>query len=635
MRIALSWRGAVVLTALLLAAPEHVVAEKGHGGRGHGGGGGGGRAASSGHSSAHSSGGHSAPSARGMGGGAARSDGPSIGRSSPSSSARSHASGERPLVSSRSRDLSAPRDIAPRNSVPRDSARAVRARDLAGDSVRSAPRATHNPPRSLSDIAPPRNSLAAPADIARGGSERRGRESGRLATPRSAASRAPLGSERALRSADLHDHGNGTVHDHATGQFLHRHDTRTLHNHDTGDRVRVRSDGAVRSLTRTSERDRFRGADGRDGNRQRFDGHHDGDQHDWDHHRFDGHRDDFGRFRQRDRFSFLFAFGNPYYSPFYPFYNPFYAPAVYGAQFYGNYGPGYGYPGYGYGSFLPSWPYYEYDPYCDDLPGYGYVVNAPSYAYGGSSGAGGLGAAPVYSDAAPRAVEPPAVMDARSSASYGVARPAAPAGPDARGEPRELLAAAEPAADARSSQFAGAGEEAFQAGNYDEAARSWRHALLDDPTNGTLLMMYAQGLFARGQYDEAAGATQQAMRLLPEEQWGVVVKNYTELYSNTQDYVDQLRVLEAKVREQPDSASLRFLVGFHYGYLGYPADAVRELDKLAELAPQDQMGGRLRDQMAAKANLGRRLDERTARDQPADQDKTSAGSDARDVPPPK
>ena len=89
--------------------------------------------------------------------------------------------------------------------------------------------------------------------------------------------------------------------------------------------------------------------------------------------------------------------------------------------------------------------------------------------------------------------------------------------------------------------YADRGEAAFKTGNYTEAVYDWRHALVDDPQNGTLGMLYAQALFAYGTYDEAAGATQVAMSLLPIDQWGVVVKNYTDLYPNIGSYTNQLR----------------------------------------------------------------------------------------------
>lgn len=148
--------------------------------------------------------------------------------------------------------------------------------------------------------------------------------------------------------------------------------------------------------------------------------------------------------------------------------------------------------------------------------------------------------------------------------------------------------------------FGAAGEAEFKAGNYEKAVKTWRHAVLDDPKNGVLVMMLGQGLFASGKFDEAAGATQQGMLLLKEEDWGVVVSNYRELYSKIGDYTTQLRALEKARKDKPEDPALRFLLGFHYAYLGFPNEAVKELDKAISLAPQDELAGRLKDVLDAK-----------------------------------
>jgi tetratricopeptide (TPR) repeat protein len=202
---------------------------------------------------------------------------------------------------------------------------------------------------------------------------------------------------------------------------------------------------------------------------------------------------------------------------------------------------------------------------------------------------------PVYALAP--SYDPPARTDATAIATEP-ARPRAAATYNPDG-----AAPANPAASIAdsSSPFVRQGEEAFKARDYNTAVRHWRHALVDEPKNATLVMMLAQAHFAAGEYDEAAGATQAAMALMPPEKWGVVVENYAELYSDSQDYVDQLQALEKAIKEDTKNPALRFIVGFHYGYLGYPVEAVRELDKLLELAPKDQAGRKLRDLMAEGA----------------------------------
>ena len=233
------------------------------------------------------------------------------------------------------------------------------------------------------------------------------------------------------------------------------------------------------------------------------------------------------------------------------------------SPFFGGFGfPFIGYSPYGYGyGYNYGYPYY----------GRSYRRIFPYYGYGGL-GYYGYGFSPY------------------SYGNYGYAT-----GPAVAAQP-----AAQPATTA-SGQFAQQGELEFKDRNYKAAIKSWRHALVDDPQNGVLVLMLAQALFADGQFDEAAGAVQQGLSLLPDDQLGVVVSNYKELYRSVQDYTNQLRALEKAAKAEPDEPAKLFLLGYHYGYLGYPTHALKKLDELLKIAPEDQMAHRLRDLMAAKA----------------------------------
>jgi tetratricopeptide (TPR) repeat protein len=222
-----------------------------------------------------------------------------------------------------------------------------------------------------------------------------------------------------------------------------------------------------------------------------------------------------------------------------------------------GYRHGYPYFGYGFGfggwwlSSLLNWP-----------GGYGYG----SYGYG------------YYGPGAYATLDPAAIGLATG---------------DLIGQDQSSLAAS-------AGQFADAGETAFRAGDYRGAVYAWRHAVLDDPQNPVLVMLLGQALFATGQFDEAAGATQAAMHVLPKDQWGVVVVNFRELYGNVPDYTTQLRALETAVAEKPDNPALRFLAGFHYAYLGYPQLAIDQLEKGLKAEPRDEMAKQLRDEMQSK-----------------------------------
>lgn len=144
------------------------------------------------------------------------------------------------------------------------------------------------------------------------------------------------------------------------------------------------------------------------------------------------------------------------------------------------------------------------------------------------------------------------------------------------------------------------GELRFRSRDYRSAAYYWKHASAGDPQNGVLKMMRAQALLANGQFNAAATATRDAMQLLPESQWGVVVTNRRELYGEPRDYLDQLLALDKAAKANPADPALRFLAGFHYAYLGYPKAAVDNFDKGLKLSPQDELALKLRNDMQAR-----------------------------------
>ncbi len=245
---------------------------------------------------------------------------------------------------------------------------------------------------------------------------------------------------------------------------------------------------------------------------------------------------------------------------------------------YGGYG---GYGGGGYGGYGGSG--------CGGYGGYGGGYGG----YGGGYGSGNYGYNPCgqgyagYNDPNAYAnLSPVATTAVAGQSNLGLTQSTTP------------LPTNDPAASAK--DFASRGETAFKAGDYNGAVYAWRHSVLDDPQNGVLTMMLGQALFATGKFEEAAGATQAAMRQLPKDQWGVVVSHSQELYGNIQDYTNQLRALEQGLKDKLENPALRFLTGFHYAYLGFPKEAVDQLDRGLKIAPRDEMAKQLRDEMQAK-----------------------------------
>ena len=149
------------------------------------------------------------------------------------------------------------------------------------------------------------------------------------------------------------------------------------------------------------------------------------------------------------------------------------------------------------------------------------------------------------------------------------------------------------------ADFVATGEQAFKAGKYREAAQLWQHALVDDPGNAPVVLLMAQALFAQGQYADAAGASQMAMQLLPDSEWGTVIKKRDDIYGNPDHYNSQLKALEEARDTKPDDPALHFLLGFHYGAIGQPKQAVEALDKTIQLQPLDEGAKKLREVVSA------------------------------------
>jgi tetratricopeptide (TPR) repeat protein len=229
---------------------------------------------------------------------------------------------------------------------------------------------------------------------------------------------------------------------------------------------------------------------------------------------------------------------------------------------------------------VPFEPYFGYYPYCNNfdfgVPGCPPLYSPPAPVYVPVP-------VPSYSEENPYAIDNSVGFSA-DNGSYTA--------PSDTSDPAAVS----------SERFDRQGDYAFHARDYMAANRDWQHAVVDDPSNGALAMKLALAMFAVGKYREAAGTTQQALMLLPQERWGQAVSDSKKLYPNPNDYLDQLKRLAKAAADKPNDPALRFLLGFHYGYSGRVADAVRELNKLVQLQPKDQLGRTLRDLMAGKTH---------------------------------
>jgi tetratricopeptide (TPR) repeat protein len=228
---------------------------------------------------------------------------------------------------------------------------------------------------------------------------------------------------------------------------------------------------------------------------------------------------------------------------------------------YGGYG---GWGGYGYGSGVGAWGM--------GSPMYGWGYSNYNNAYYGLGPIGGGGnQAPVRSGPPP--------FDYSQPISTTVAAPAAPVAVKA-------TAGFDQARDA------------FKQGNYALAVQLGEQALGQMPNDPNIHQFLALGLFAQGQYDQAAAPLYAVLTIGPGWNWTTLIGAYAEADAYTQ----QIRALEAYVKANPQSAPAHFVLGYHYLTQGHNDAAAKQFEHAAGLQPSDKLSAQLAAQLQPPAS---------------------------------
>jgi tetratricopeptide (TPR) repeat protein len=133
-----------------------------------------------------------------------------------------------------------------------------------------------------------------------------------------------------------------------------------------------------------------------------------------------------------------------------------------------------------------------------------------------------------------------------------------------------------------------AARESFKAGDYAQALTLADQALVQTPNDPVLHEFRALVLFALKRYEEAAATAYAVLTAGPGWNWATMVG----LYPGLDAYTNQLRDLEAKVRQSPNAASLRFLLAYHYMVQGHKDSAATQFQNVVKLEPNDQLSAR-------------------------------------------
>jgi tetratricopeptide (TPR) repeat protein len=130
---------------------------------------------------------------------------------------------------------------------------------------------------------------------------------------------------------------------------------------------------------------------------------------------------------------------------------------------------------------------------------------------------------------------------------------------------------------------------AFLEGKYDDALKLCDAAIAQMPKDAVLHEFRSLVLFALGRYAESAATIHPVLDVGPGWDW----KTLSSLYPSTEVYTAQLRALEAARHNDPKSAELQFLLGYHYLTCGHSDAALKVFRKAAELRPKDAVAASL------------------------------------------
>ena len=255
-----------------------------------------------------------------------------------------------------------------------------------------------------------------------------------------------------------------------------------------------------------------------------------------------------------------------------------------------GYGLGYGGLGYGFGGGLGLGLLLGYG-----IGGLGYGGFGGGYGgYGGGYGGGGYGGGGYggYSDwgypgggagYAVGSYANPYLTTGYSTQPYDYAQPINATATATPGQPD---------ADQAQAAFAQA-RDAFKAGDAGTALQLADSAVAQDPGDSSLHEFRAACLFALGRYDEAAVPLYALLAAGPGWDWPSLVG----LYPNVEVYTAQLWRLQAYVAANPQSATSRFVLAYHYLTQGHIDAAGATLKQVVALKPTDAVAIKLLQQM--------------------------------------
>lgn len=126
---------------------------------------------------------------------------------------------------------------------------------------------------------------------------------------------------------------------------------------------------------------------------------------------------------------------------------------------------------------------------------------------------------------------------------------------------------------------------AFRNNDYDAALDIVNKGIVQSPDDAVMHEFRALVLFAKHDYQQAAATIHSVLAVGPGWDWTTM----SGMYANVDLYTDQLRALEAFTKSSPDDAPSKFLLAYHYLSCGHTDAAIRHLQQVAALMPNDRV----------------------------------------------
>jgi hypothetical protein len=135
--------------------------------------------------------------------------------------------------------------------------------------------------------------------------------------------------------------------------------------------------------------------------------------------------------------------------------------------------------------------------------------------------------------------------------------------------------------------FTSTGWEHFRGGDYFDAVESFRQAVLADPDDAQAKIAFAQGLFALGQYADAAFLIRRASELSPD--LPVVGVDPRGRYADPMDHAEQMVALRAFLERVPGDPAALLVLAVQSYFTGDVTAARESFQLLHGLDPEDQV----------------------------------------------